>query len=96
MKQLTAMQDLRQDLVESIIKGKEALDEIKDVNIKSACKTTLEKTISTIIERIDTELLGTEKDNITDAYVEGCRKGFNEFGEDAELYFTKTFTNELP
>jgi hypothetical protein len=37
-----------------------------------------------------------EKQQITDSYIEGCRKGFNEFGENSELYFTKTFTNELP
>lgn len=37
-----------------------------------------------------------EKQQITDSYIEGCRKGFNEFGENAELYFTKTFTDELP
>jgi 1,2-phenylacetyl-CoA epoxidase catalytic subunit len=30
-----------------------------------------------------------EKQQITDSYIEGCRKGFNEFGENSELYFTK-------
>jgi len=58
---ITAMQDLRKDLEESIISGKEALQEIESEFVRNACVMTLEKTINSIINRIDTELLAMEK-----------------------------------
>jgi len=58
---ITAMQDLRVDLEESIISGKEALKEIENEFVRNACVMTLEKTINSIINRIDTELLAMEK-----------------------------------
>lgn len=33
-----------------------------------------------------------EKEQITDAYLEGGRKGFNFFGDDFEKYYEETFT----
>jgi hypothetical protein len=68
----TAMQDLREDLIKTIEVGKEALNDIKDVNIKSACKTTLETTIKDIIRRIDNELLLMEQEQIRNAYTNKC------------------------
>lgn len=71
MKQKTAMLLLKDDLLETIVTGKEALDKIKDVNIKSACKTTLETTIKDIINRIDDELFEIEKNQILKSFEEG-------------------------
>lgn len=67
----TAMQDLKDDLLETIIVGKEAFNLISDEKIKSACKATLEETIKTIITRIDTELLQIEHAQIIKAFNEG-------------------------
>jgi len=72
MKQKTAMFLLKEDLLETIITGKEALNDIKDFNIKSACKTTLELTIKDIIKRIDDELLLIEQEQIRNAYANKC------------------------
>ena len=36
--------------------------------------------------------LEKEKEQITDSYIEGCRKGFNSFGEDSEKYYNETYT----
>lgn len=90
----TAMQNLKDDLLETIITGKEALNEIKDVNIKSACKTTLETTIQDIIKRIDNELLEEEKDIITEAYSQGRIDEETRFpyATDGEDYFKLEFT----
>lgn len=33
-----------------------------------------------------------EKEQITDAYIEGGRKGFNFFGDDYEQYYNETYT----
>ena len=36
--------------------------------------------------------LELEKEQITDAYLEGGRKGFNFFGDDFEKYYEETYT----
>lgn len=33
-----------------------------------------------------------EKEQITDAYIEGGRKGFNFFGDDYKQYYNETYT----
>ena len=90
----TAMQNLKEDLLETIITGKEALNKIQDVNIKSACKTTLETTIQDIINRIDNELLEMEKDIITEAYSQGRIDEETRFpyATDGDDYFNLEFT----
>jgi hypothetical protein len=37
------------------------------------------------------KVLEMEKQQIIDAYVEGGRKGFNEFADDYEQYYNETF-----
>jgi hypothetical protein len=66
MKQ-TAMQDLRQDLLDTIVTGSDALNEIEDEQIRNGTKTLFQTTINTIISRIDEELLEMEKQQIIDA-----------------------------
>lgn len=65
MKQ-TAMQDLRQDLLDTIVTGSDALNEIEDEQIRNGAKTLFQTTINTIISRIDEELLEIEKQQIID------------------------------
>jgi len=84
--QKTAMLLLKEDLLETIITGKEDLDKIKDVNIKSACKTTLETTIQDIINRIDNELFEIEKNQM--------RKMYNSGGKYASLIESEDFFND--
>ena len=85
--QKTAILLLKEDLLETIITGKEALDKIKDVNIKSACKTTLETTIQDIINRIDDELFEIEKNQILKSF----DKGFLDTIA-PQKYYDKTYT----
>jgi hypothetical protein len=67
---LTAMQDLRQDLLDTILTGSDALNEIKDEQIRNAAKNLFETTINTIISRIDDELLEMEKQQKDDFAIE--------------------------
>ncbi len=85
--QKTAMLLLKEDLLETIITGKEALDKIKDVNIKSACKTTLETTIQDIINRIDDELFEIEKNQILKSFEKGFLDPIA-----PQKYYDKTYT----
>jgi len=61
LKIMTAMQDLRQDLQETIDKANNALLEIQNDGIRLACQEVVKLTIQNIIKRIDEELLEMEK-----------------------------------
>ena len=90
MKQKTAMQDLRQDLLDTIVNGIYALNQIEDEQIRNVSKNVFKKTINTIISRIDNQLLELEKQQIIDAY----RTGF--LSDDIKLdseYFKEKFVN---
>jgi hypothetical protein len=89
MKQKSAMLLLKEDLIETITTGKEALNDIKDVNIKSACKTTLELTIKDIIKRIDEELFEVEKNQMRRIYNQG-NTWASEIG--SEEFFNQDYT----
>jgi hypothetical protein len=39
------------------------------------------------------QALAMEKQQIVDAYLDGCEKGFNKFGENAEQYYNETYGN---
>jgi len=67
----TAMQDLREDLIISIGTCNKALEEIKDLLIREACQAVVKITIDNILNRIDTELLEMEKEQIENAYLRG-------------------------
>jgi hypothetical protein len=57
----TAMEDLREDLLESIISGKNSLNKIQNELIRSNSIFMLELIINNIVKRIDEELLEKEK-----------------------------------
>ena len=58
---ITAMQDLRKDLQETIETAKDALMEIENEAIRTACQEVVRLTLKNIIKRIDEELLEAEK-----------------------------------
>jgi hypothetical protein len=96
MKQ-TAMQDLRSDLIRTKETGENVLDKIQDEFLKDACKQVLDKTLNIIIDRIDDELLETEKQQMKEAVLsqstthEGLKKIFdNQF----EQYYNQTYKSK--
>ena len=84
-KKQTAMQDLRQDLLDTIVTGSDYLNEIEDEQIRNGAINLFETTINTIISRIDEELLEMEKQQIIDAYDSKVTETL------AEEYYNETF-----
>lgn len=100
MKQ-TAMQDLKEDLILTKSKVKDALLEIENAEIKDACVKVVELTLNNIIKRIDDELLEMEKKQIIeftgDYVLTQCNASFegNVSAEmSAEEYYNLTFKSE--
>lgn len=97
----TAMQDLKEDLIETLSLAQEPLKEIIDPTTKEACVSVLKETINAIIERINNELLQTEKQQIIDSFNQGFREWESETMtsskedvsnfDDAINYYKKTF-----
>ena len=83
----TALQDLRDDLQESIDSSNEALNEIEDVKVRLACQEMVKLTLENVIKRIDEELLETEKNQLVEAYDQAEGKVI---GGGAE-YYSKTY-----
>lgn len=69
----TAMEELREDLYETIIEGKESLKEIENEYLRETCVSIFEKTIQEIIFRIESELLEKEKQQIEYSFKEGIK-----------------------
>jgi hypothetical protein len=90
----TAMQDLKEDLQETINTSKDALLEIENEKIRSACQEVVRLTLKDIIKRIDNELLQMEKQQMKDAVLaqatkhEGLRKIFD---KQFEQYYKEKF-----
>lgn len=87
----TSMQDLRSDLLESVISGKESLQNINDEFIRKTCITVLESVVKDIINRIDVELLGKEKQQIVSAYCSGRMSAITKEIISFEQYYQDTF-----
>lgn len=98
----TAMQDLRSDLNETLTSANDALMEIKDETVRTACQEIVKITLKNIIKRIDDELLEMEKQQIIDAWDRGQYIGSSfpnnqievEFEKDAEQYYNEIFKNK--
>jgi hypothetical protein len=67
----TAVQELKSDLLIAVSTCNEALEEIKDLRTREACQAVVNLTIDNILNRIDTELLEMEKEQIKNAYEKG-------------------------
>ena len=61
MKQ-TVLQELRQDLVDTKLSAKQALENIQNEEKRNACQEVVRLTLNNIIKRIDEELLELEKE----------------------------------
>lgn len=88
-KKQTAMQDLREDLILTQTSAKESLLEIENQEVRKACQEVVRLTLNNIIKRIDDELLEIEKQQIIDAYWDGCSNWDSE--TEAEQYYEQTF-----
>jgi hypothetical protein len=100
MKQKTAMQDLKDDLIETIKTSKEALEDLQNKELAQEIHLYVEATLRMIIQRLDNELLKTEKEQIEKSFNEGwlqcnidglpekSRKHF----KTADEYFDFTYT----
>lgn len=97
MKQ-TAMQDLREDLVETIETSLNALKEINNEEIRLSCQDVVKRTLNAIIKRIDEELLEMEKEQIID-FAKWCLNslldGEEPQGETIEELFEYFKTNKI-
>ena len=87
----TAMQELRSDLVAAIDTGNKALEEINDLQTREACQAVVNLTIDNILNRIDTELLEMEKEQIMQAFANGKINGDKNW---AHRYYKETFKSE--
>ena len=94
MKQKTPLADLKEDLIQTITNGNEALNDINDLRIRECCQTVLKLTLNAIIKRIDTELLPKEKEVIIDAHCKGQIIEESCGVSDAETYFNETLTQK--
>ncbi len=89
------MQELRDDLVETLKTGNEALNEIKDKSIRESCQKVVQLTLESIIKRIDEELLEMEKEQIRKTYVAHTEfEGWKGLPETGEQYYNETFKQE--
>jgi|LakMenEpi03Aug12_release.lakeMendotaPanAssembly.Ray.scaffolds.fasta_scaffold172829_3 hypothetical protein len=89
----TAMQELRSDLVAAIDTGNKALEEINDLQTREACQAVVKITIDNILNRIDTELLEMEKEQIIDAYNTSFILRDKPYST-ADKYYNETFKSE--
>jgi hypothetical protein len=90
----TAIQDLREDLFDTIETGNDALLEIENKEIRLICQEVLRLTLNNIIIRIDEELLETEKQQIIDAWSNGWLNDYksdDDVKNSAEHYYDETF-----
>ena len=85
----TAMQELKSDLLSAIDTCNEALEEIKDLRTREACQVVVNLTIDNILNRIDTELLEMEKEQIIYSIEQ-----FAPDWIDGEKYYNETFKSE--
>jgi hypothetical protein len=90
-KKQTVMQDLREDLLASINSAKEALSEIENQVVRSACQEVARLTLKQIIKRIDDELLEKEKQQIIEAHAVGRIKECSGINTDGEQYYNETY-----
>jgi len=87
----TAMQDLRNDLVEIISSSSKALEEINNETIRFACQDVVKRTLNSIIKRIDEELLEMEEQQIEDAISNANKSNNRNVSLNPEQYYNETF-----
>ena len=91
---VTAMQELKSDLILTKSRTKDSLSEIENQEIKDACTKVVEMTLNSIIKRIDDELLKMEKDQIMSVYADGRISVISNKIIGYEEYYNETFRSE--
>lgn len=61
---ITPMQDLKKDLIDTKTTAKESIDEVKDEFLRTELNKYVQKTLDTIIHRIETELIPIETEKL--------------------------------
>jgi acetamidase/formamidase len=91
---VTAMQELKSDLILTKSRTKDSLSEIENQEIKDACIKVVEMTLNSIITRIDDELLKMEKYQIMSVYADGRISVISNKIIGYEEYYNETFRSE--
>jgi uncharacterized protein (DUF433 family) len=71
------MEQLRDELIESIEPSLKELNKIEFEEIRSACTTVVKQTLDTIIDRINEHYITLEIKRIEDAWDSGLSNGLN-------------------
>jgi len=71
------MEQLRDELIESIEPSLKELNKIEFEEIRSACTTVVKQTLNTIIDRINEHYIALEIKRIKDAWDSGLSNGLN-------------------
>jgi hypothetical protein len=71
------MEQLRDELIESIEPSLKELNKIEFEEIRSACTTVVKQTLDTIIDRINEHYITLEIKRIEDAWASGLSNGLN-------------------
>jgi len=88
----TVLQELKEDLQESINGLPDTLKGINDLFVRKTVTNAVLIAYNCILKKIDSELLEKEKQQIIDAYTKGNREEFYDGSEELGLnYFNKTF-----
>jgi hypothetical protein len=88
MKQQTAMQELKEDLFDTIATSKEALEEIEDKSKAKEIFKYVEATLKLIIQEINNDYILKEKNQIIEARV---KKPLDLEYKEAEQYYKETY-----
>jgi hypothetical protein len=84
----TAMQELKEDLFDTLTTSKEALEEIKEKSKAKEIYEYVEATLKLIIQEIENDYILKEKNQIIDARV---KKPLQSEWLEAEQYYKETF-----
>jgi hypothetical protein len=84
----TAMQELKEDLFDTLTTSKEALEEIKEKSKAKEIYEYVEATLKLIIQEIENDYILKEKNQIIDARV---KKPLQSEWLEAEKYYNDTF-----
>jgi hypothetical protein len=92
----TVIQDLKEDLEQSLVEINESFDEINNKLIRDVVKEAIRITFVEIIKRIDEELLELEQNQIEDAFCDGVDDEYehhinNKLRKNSQQYYNEKY-----